>query len=303
MQTCRGSHTHTLVTDPNDKANIYVYGSGTSGGPSGRGARRLLRRGAGRGSEHRALQHRRHPGAARRAGEGDDRQPAAHLRRRRRPARSPGSSKGGDRGPGTQKIARDQPVPRHHGVPGSRPRGRRLLGQRHPARHLAIRCIPMRLDARRRQELRLLALGDVQQRRHQGDLHRRVGRRHAAALPRDRSARTGAPTPSSTSSIKQAAVHGLLQDAGGADRAGELRRAQRLADPGARARHHGAGAGIRAASRCSTSPTRRTRSRSRSSIAARSTRRADASAASGRPTGTTATSTARRSRAASTSSS
>jgi hypothetical protein len=30
IQTCRGSHTHTLVTDPNDNANIYVYGSGTS---------------------------------------------------------------------------------------------------------------------------------------------------------------------------------------------------------------------------------------------------------------------------------
>ena len=30
IQTCRGSHTHTLVPDPNDKTNIYVYGSGTS---------------------------------------------------------------------------------------------------------------------------------------------------------------------------------------------------------------------------------------------------------------------------------
>jgi hypothetical protein len=30
VQTCRGSHTHTLVTAPNDKENIYVYGSGTS---------------------------------------------------------------------------------------------------------------------------------------------------------------------------------------------------------------------------------------------------------------------------------
>ncbi|MGH9370529.1 MAG: LVIVD repeat-containing protein [Vicinamibacterales bacterium] len=29
VQTCRGSHTHTLVTDPNDKENLYVYGSGT----------------------------------------------------------------------------------------------------------------------------------------------------------------------------------------------------------------------------------------------------------------------------------
>ncbi len=30
VQTCRGSHTHTLVTDPKDTANVYVYGSGTS---------------------------------------------------------------------------------------------------------------------------------------------------------------------------------------------------------------------------------------------------------------------------------
>src|SRR6185503_6397549 len=29
VQTCRGSHTHTLVTDPKDPANLYVYGSGT----------------------------------------------------------------------------------------------------------------------------------------------------------------------------------------------------------------------------------------------------------------------------------
>ena len=29
VQTCRGSHTHTLVTDPDDEGNIYVYGSGT----------------------------------------------------------------------------------------------------------------------------------------------------------------------------------------------------------------------------------------------------------------------------------
>ena len=30
VQTCRGSHTHTLVVDPNDKDNIYIYVSGTS---------------------------------------------------------------------------------------------------------------------------------------------------------------------------------------------------------------------------------------------------------------------------------
>jgi hypothetical protein len=30
VQTCRGSHTHTLVQDPSDKDNVYIYVSGTS---------------------------------------------------------------------------------------------------------------------------------------------------------------------------------------------------------------------------------------------------------------------------------
>jgi hypothetical protein len=30
VQTCRGSHTHTLVVDPKDKDNVYIYVSGTS---------------------------------------------------------------------------------------------------------------------------------------------------------------------------------------------------------------------------------------------------------------------------------
>ncbi|HSU96888.1 MAG TPA: hypothetical protein VLI40_06630, partial [Gemmatimonadaceae bacterium] len=31
VQTCRGSHTHTLLVDPKDKANVYVYISGSAG--------------------------------------------------------------------------------------------------------------------------------------------------------------------------------------------------------------------------------------------------------------------------------
>ena len=31
VQTCRGSHTHTIVTDPNDPTNVYVYVSGSAG--------------------------------------------------------------------------------------------------------------------------------------------------------------------------------------------------------------------------------------------------------------------------------
>jgi hypothetical protein len=30
VQTCRGSHTHTVVTSPNDKANVYIYVSGSA---------------------------------------------------------------------------------------------------------------------------------------------------------------------------------------------------------------------------------------------------------------------------------
>src|SRR6266513_1446842 len=30
VQTCRGSHTNTLVTDPNDKNNVYIYVSGSA---------------------------------------------------------------------------------------------------------------------------------------------------------------------------------------------------------------------------------------------------------------------------------
>jgi hypothetical protein len=30
VQTCRGSHTHTVVTDPRDRANVYIYISGTA---------------------------------------------------------------------------------------------------------------------------------------------------------------------------------------------------------------------------------------------------------------------------------
>lgn len=35
VQTCRGSHTHTLVPDPKDRSRIFLYGSGTSSVRSG----------------------------------------------------------------------------------------------------------------------------------------------------------------------------------------------------------------------------------------------------------------------------
>jgi hypothetical protein len=117
VQTCRGSHTHTLVPSPDDRENIYVYGSGTSSvrpgdelaGCSGLDPKEDPNTAL-------SLQHRRHQGAAEGAREGRDRQPPAHFRRhghrqRRRPV-GRRRSRAGD-----AEDVGHQPVPRHHGIP------------------------------------------------------------------------------------------------------------------------------------------------------------------------------------------
>ena len=108
-----------------------------------------------------------------------------------------------------------------------------------------------------------------------------------AALPRHRQAGVGRQRALHDRE-QQAEVPQLLQAAGAADRAGELRRAQRLAHPDPGPRGDGAGVvpgrhlGLRLDRR------RRIRRRSRSSIAVRSRPSDCARAARGRPTGTTA---------------
>ena len=123
--------------------------------------------------------------------------------------------------------------------PGGRPRRRRLLRQRHPARHLGSGA--------------------------PGPARRRVDKNfaywHSATFNNDGTkviftdewGGGTAPRCRATDQLdwgadaifdivdKKLEFTRLLQDAGGADRPGELRRAQRLADPGARPRHHGPG--------------------------------------------------------------
>ena len=126
---------------------------------------------------------------------------------------------------GVLPPAEHQHLPRPHLVPGARAGRRRVPGQRHPPRHLG----PREPGAPRRgvrPELLVLALRELQQRRHQGDLHRRVGWRHERPLPRRPTSWSGAPTRSSTSIGDQMEFAQLLQDAGRADHAGELRRPQ-----------------------------------------------------------------------------
>jgi hypothetical protein len=76
---------------------------------------------------------------------------------------------------------------------------------------------PKRIGAVVRLELLLLALGDVQQRRHQDPLLRRVGRRRAAEVPRDRQAGVGRRRDLHADDRQEDGDAVLLQDAGGAD--------------------------------------------------------------------------------------
>ncbi len=238
VQTCRGSHTHTLVTDPKNTQSIFVYGSGT--GPV-RAGEELTGCVGGDPKENPetalfSIDVIEVPLAAP--------ETARIVNRPRIFADTATGSVAGlwaGRRPRSRHAAdeHDQPVPRHHGVPGRWPGRGRVLGQRHPARHQGSE-EPEAARPRERQEFRVLAFGHVQQRRHQDRVHRRVGRRHASPLPRDRPPQLGRRCHL-RHRRREDEVRELLQDAGGADRSGELRGAQRIDHPGARPRHHGAG--------------------------------------------------------------
>ena len=270
VQTCRGSHTHTLVPDPGNPSRIFVYGSGTSSvrpgeeleGCSGKDAKEdpntslfsidVIEVPLGAPQNAKIVNRPR-------------------IFMDETTGNLAGLWQGGNHGEGTQTSRMTNQCHDITVYSVARTGGGRLLRQRHPAGHLRS-AEPQAARSRRGQGLRLLALRNFQQRRHQGRVHRRVGRRLAPALPRDRSADLGRRRHL-RHRRPQAPVPRLLQDAGGADRAGELRRPQRIAHPGAGARHHGAvvvpgrHVGVR------LHRLGRTRSRSRSSIAARSTAR------------------------------
>ena len=90
------------------------------------------------------------------------------------------------RPPAPRRAApRPDPVPRHHRLPGDRAGRRRVRGLRAAARHQR-RGESEAHRRRGRLQLLVLALGDVQQRRHQDPLLRRVGRRRRAEVPRHR---------------------------------------------------------------------------------------------------------------------
>ena len=206
VQTCRGSHTHTLVRPKNDANNVYIYVSGTAGAAQ-RGRARGLRR-----QQHERRRRATNPSkwrievikvplaapatAAIVSSRGCSRNEAGAVNglqnapqtptTRARESPNAGVRLATDAAPAATGSPADHGrLPRHHGLREVRP-GRRLLrGQRPADRHLR----PGEPEAhrrRRRPAVRLLARRDVLQRRQEGLLHRRVGRRHerrAAARP------------------------------------------------------------------------------------------------------------------------
>ena len=238
VQTCRGSHTHTLVTDPSDPANLYVYGSGTG---SVRSAEELAGCSGLKPEEDKntalfSIDVIQVPLAAP--------QNAKIVNRPRifadlASGAISGLWQGGDHGPGTQKTSvtnqcHDITVFPEVGLAAGACSGNGILLDIKDPKN------PVRLD-------------------HVSD--KNFAYWHSATFNNDGTKVIftdewgGGTRPRCRASDlpnwgadaifdivdRKLRVRRLLQDAGGADRDGELRRAQRLAHPGARPRHHDAG--------------------------------------------------------------
>jgi hypothetical protein len=122
VQSCRGSHTHTLVIDPKDKDNVYIYISGT-GAFVRRKNWRAARAAIPDANPDTALFRidiikvpLAHPGA------GEDRVPARASSPMRKPAPSTASGRAATTAK-ARRPPRHQQVPRHHGLFGHRPGG------------------------------------------------------------------------------------------------------------------------------------------------------------------------------------
>ena len=189
-----------IVSSPrifNDLTKPATHGQATADvAEHGRGAReRHLHREGLRyrlpaAGKHDQAADRQHRQAPRRSGDGGRQRRAARV--------GSGPRRQDDRPAAGEPERRPDAVPRHHGVSGGRLRRWRVRRLRPAARHPR----PGASRARRRGrgfQLLILALGDVQQRRHESAVQRRVGRRWRAEVPRAAIRSSGAPTRSSRS--------------------------------------------------------------------------------------------------------
>ena len=193
VQTCRGSHTHSLVADPDDPDNVYVYVSGTAGvRPASTMAGCNNNPPTGENPSRWRIEVIKVPLAT-------PSQAAVVSEPRLFTDPATGAIDG---------LQNTLPTPLHPSGMNWGPTP--ITDACHdittfPALGIAAGACegngilidisrPRQPGADRRgvrPELRVLALGHAQQRRHQGRVHRRVGRRHGGPVPGDRPAAVG----------------------------------------------------------------------------------------------------------------
>ena len=238
VQTCRGSHTHTLVPDPKDKANLYVYGSGTG---TVRSAEELAGCSGKDPKEDPntalfSIDVIQMPLAA---------PEKARIVNRPRIFADPATGAiaglwpGGDHGPGTQRSrvtnqCHDITVFPEIGLAAGACAGNGILLD------ISDPVNPVRLDQVVDKNFAYWHSATFN-----NDGTKVIFTDEWGGGTRPRCRATDPPTWGADAIFdivdRKLRFGGLLQAAGAADRAGELRRAQRLAHPGAGARHHGAG--------------------------------------------------------------
>ena len=160
VQSCRGSHTHSLLVDPKDKDNVYIYISGTG---NVRQSEELADCSGGHPEDNPNTALFRidiikvplaHPELAKIVS-------SPRIFTDAQTGAMNGLWKGGKHGEGHADHLRHGQMPRHHDLFGARTGGGRLLRQWNPARHLKPRqSRPHR--RRQRSELRLLAFRQLQ---------------------------------------------------------------------------------------------------------------------------------------------
>ncbi len=254
IQTCKGSHTHTVIPDPKDKGVVYIYVSGQSNArPETELAGLQERQRSGRRDEL-ALSAGRDQGAARASGASRGGDGRAHLHEhdagaaergscvsRQQSWRSWWTRRYADRYDAPRPAAdRSAQLSRRDRVSANAPAGRRVRELRVARRRFESR----EAGASRRQgrhELLALAHCCLQQRRLEGRVHGRVGRRHGAQLSGDEHDGNGRQRDPHDQRRQEVHAARVLQDSDGAERAGELRVAQRRAHSRAGPRPDGAG--------------------------------------------------------------
>ena len=238
VQTCRGSHTHTLVADPDDTRNLYVYGSGTG---RVRSAKEL--------EDCSPLDPQEDPNTALFSIDVIEVPLAAPQKARivsrprifadRTTGAIAGLWKGGDHGPGTQRAratnqCHDLTVFPELGLAAGACSGNGILLD------ISDPINPVRLDEVLDKNFAYWHSATFNNDGSKVIFTDEWGGGIACAVPRQRSPNMGRQRDF-RHRRSEAALRRVLQTARSTDGAGKLRGPQRVAGTGARPRHHGAG--------------------------------------------------------------